>query len=324
MTGMQKILGLFALALALAFFLLQGGWQGEARAERLLPELESQLGQVSRVVIAAGETATLVRQEAGWVVAEEHEYPLDFGKLEALLTGLATAELVERKTARPELQGQLGLAAEGAGEARGKAISIYLADAETPAFALLLGKAAPARRGAYVRRAGEPGAWLVSKAVTAPASPADWLAPVAINVDAMQVQKVELGAGGDAPLVAERSSEEGGTGMALQGLPEGAALRYPTIADNLARALVNVRFEDVAPYDEAAWQGAAEARFTLANGEALTALTRQEGEAFWLHLRGAPSALWQSAWQYQISSYAFDQLNKTLADMLEEEAAEEE
>ena len=330
MTGLQKILGLAALALAATFLALQGGWRPAEPSPRLLPALEAQLGQVTKVVIVAGQTATLVHQEAGWAVAEKFDYPVDFGKLKALLGGLATADLVEGKTAKPELQGQLGLAATGEGDARGKAISIYLQAGEAPAFSLLVGKPAPARSGAYVRRAGEPRAWLVNKAVTASANPLDWLQQLIINVDAMEVQKVEIGLSRQPPLVAERTDDGG---MALQGLPEGAQLSYPSVADNLARGLVNIRFQDVRPYDPADWGQASASRFTLANGDEVTARTREANERHFLHLTLVPTVdsprTSQAAladWQYQISSYAYAQLNKTLADMLKapESSADEE
>jgi len=68
-----------------------------------LPQLQSQLGELRRLRLqSSAETVTLARGEAGWVVEERAAYPADFRQLETLLEALASARLLERKTARPE------------------------------------------------------------------------------------------------------------------------------------------------------------------------------------------------------------------------------
>ena len=53
-------------------------------------------------------------------------------------------------------------------------------------------------------------------------------------------------------------------------MPDDRKLKYPSILNEPARALVKVRLEDVVLHDPEKWQGPNRALFTLKNGTVVT------------------------------------------------------
>ena len=55
--------------------------------------------------------------------------------------------------------------------------------------------------------------------------------------------------------------------MIIEDIPEGAELRYDTVADSLARIFINLRFDDVKPYRADLFSEPGETSVTTSSGE---------------------------------------------------------
>ena len=310
----RKIAGLAAIAIMmlLVFFQLP---REEAVSEqaRVLPTLNEQLAAVTEVSIGSldsDESVTLVKQENGWLVKEKSGYPADFEAVSELLGGLSELRVAERKTAKPENHGRLGVAARG--EGTGTLISVQTISAEAgEMLELVVGKPAESR-GSFVRLNGEDQVYLTDAVVSADTDVMSFVDAVIINVDSADVQSVAI-SGPGSYLSAGRS--EAGAEMTLENLPVGAELKYDTVADSLARLLINLRFTDVEPYDASIFQSASLLKVTtFSRGEIEVNSTESAGE-HWIHLANPDL----EQWQYQVSEHTYNELNKSMSDMLKEQ-----
>jgi hypothetical protein len=305
----MKVIGLVLIAIMTTILLLQLETQEETESgELLLPALRQSLSEVTGLTIRSGDrTIKIERSGDRFTLSEKSNYPVDFRYLSTFLNQLSELEIAERKTSKPENHDRLGVA--DAGEGAGVQVAISTAD---QSFELIIGRAAESR-GSFIRLTGNPQVYLADQLIDVPLIPFEWLDPVVINVESSDVQQVEITTQAGDVLQAIRGEESGV--MELQGMPPGANLKYETVVDNLARLLVNLRMQDVRPFDPATFDAPSVTRLTLLSGESIEAKTVRLDEAYWLHLNREDNALWQ----YRISEYSFNELNKTINDLLEED-----
>ena len=306
-----KVTGLAAIAIMSTLLLLQYGWNepGPQEADLLLPELAAQLDAVNRVEISdpeAGWVVSAERDGSEWRVPEKSGYAADFETLSRLLRGLAELKIAERKTARPENHAQLGVASEG----EGAGIRVQIEAGET--FALVIGQTSVSR-GAFVRRPGEDQVYLADETVNVPDSAMALVDPVIINVESASVSAVEVRSGASV-IMAER--EEASGDIKVTNLPAGSELKYATVADSLTRLLINLRMTDVVPYDETLFTEAGTLTVATSGGDEYTVRSVSRDDGYWVHLDNKPD------WQFKVSEYNFNQLNKKLDELLKEEETE--
>ncbi len=303
-----KVLGLAAIAVMSTLLILQSGSNetDPQEADLLLPGLAAQLETVSRVEISdpeAGWVASAEREGSAWRVPEKAGYAADFETLSRLLRGLAELKIAERKTARPENHAQLGVASAG----EGAGIRVQVEAAET--FALVIGQSSVAR-GAFVRRPGEDQVYLANEALDVPDSSMALLDPVIINVEAASVSAVEVRSGASV-IMAERDETSGD--IKVTNLPYGSELKYATVADSLTRLLINLRMTDVMPHDETGFAEPGRAKVVTSAGDAYIVRSVSRDDGYWVHLDSQPD------WQFKVSEYSYNQLNKKLDELLKEE-----
>ena len=314
----------------------------------LLPGLKAQLANLDRVeIVTRDEAVTLAAIDGLWSVVERNNYPAKRETLSAMANQVAKAKLLEQKTSRPENYARLGLV--DLEDPASEAVQLSLRAGETE-FTTLLGNNASGRTGRYAR--DDEQTWLTD-AIDVEKLPAAWLEPVIINVESADVARVVLkGEGGE--LTFERNAQgEFDFGQ----LPPDRELKYPAITGEPARALVNVRLEDVSAHEDKRWQDVASANFTLLDGREIRVQVAKYDEGNWLNFSVGPaleSAETESAetgigeetsdadssetktvvaittavpdlsvWDYRVSSYVFDDFVKSLDDILEEQQTED-
>lgn len=184
-------------------------------------------------------------------------YPAKDSEVVELLRGLAALELVEAKTARPELHAKVGLLdpqadSEEAGSAR--RIEVLDGDGNTLAE-LLLGDPSPGapRPGLFVRKPGEDQTWLAKGEVSASASVTEWLERDLLKLESDRVRSAAVSFGGP---IAETVSgytasrtEATASSFELDALPEGKEVSSPWLVSSVARVPGNLRFDDVQAAD---------------------------------------------------------------------------
>ena len=251
-----------------------------------LPELRQQLGELRRLRLqSSAETVTLARGEQGWVVEERAGYPADFRRLETLLEALASARLVEQKTARPEFFDRLGLVDIERPESEAVQLELWGVSDE-PIVRVLLGKAAEGRGGRYVRAASAQQTWLIDTSPDPMTSPADWLERTLLDVDFSRVASVSRALGGALEFSASRAVA-GDAPLAVGALPAGKAPRYQSVFDAAARAILTAEPEDVRKAAELDFTGAAETVIGCFDGLRVTVRATKAKDGNWVALLAA-------------------------------------
>ena len=118
----------------------------------------------------------------------------------------------------------------------------------------------------------------------------------------------------DSLLKAVRDEKTGK--MIIEDIPEGAELRYDTVADSLARIFINLRFDDVEPYRADFFREPGETSVTTSSGESRTIRSEDIDGTYWAQL--------DQDWQYKVSEFTYNELNKSMQDMLKAEPGNED
>ena len=282
----------------------------ESQASRLLPDLYEQLESVSSVQVTSlidEHRVTLRRSEQGWVVSEKDDYPADFQSILELLTELAELDIAEVKTARADNHGLLQVNDQG--ENAGTLVVLQPVD-----VALIVGKSSSGK-GSFVRHQKDNQVYLTDKTITVTPDLLSWVDPVAIDLDLEEVAEVSIATRQAGYLRAVRDPET--KALIVQDLPEDRELKYESMVDSLGRTLVNLRFLDVMPYQPEQFKDPGMLRMTTTSGEVIrvssVSMKSDAGEdRFLAHIDTEQRV----AWQYEISEYNFNELNKTLEDLL--------
>lgn len=272
--------------------------------EKLLPGLYEALEEVDEVNFSAGEeTTTLRRQADGWTVVQRFGFKADEKQLGIFLRALAAAEKREQKTAKPENYSRLGLGGEG--------LRVKVTGNES--FELEIGDAARNREGRYVLfPESEPGqdnhVWLSNFQTTVTASALDWIDKHPIEVERKDIHEVIL-TQDEEQLVARRGDDGQ---FELVDKPEDSELRYVGIVGTLLDGLVNMHIEDVAPIQSIAFDRTHSAQFGLSDNQLVKIEVSTVDEDHWI--RFVDQGL--DEWAFKVSVVTFEDLTRSLADML--------
>lgn len=320
----SRYLGLLivaATALALVAFLTHspGGDRDMVVGTKVLAGLEDTLDQVNRLQLRSfGQSATLLRDESGWVVEERGQFPADFAKLSTFLRNLSKATHLERKTSRPDNFALLGVT--GIEFEESKATLVTVDAART--FELVVGIASGSRDGRFVRKPDESQVWLTSDLGDVSADPANWIDGIVLNIDSEQIVRVSHTNDMGEVLSVVKSAET--DGFVVENLPVGARLQYDTVADTLSRALTNLRVSDVRPRGETPFDEAHIALYELKSGSRIVIEAIDTNDEQWLRVNLEGESLPEGVdpdrlarFEFKVADYTYRQLTKGMADMIE-------
>jgi hypothetical protein len=332
------LLALVTFAAALFAWALQREPGPGAPGQPLLPQLASQLNDVTAIVLepAGGDAFRLERTEDSWRTPEKHGYRVDPGQVRRLLVRLADARIVETKTANPALHDRLGV--EDLDGRPGSGVRLGL---EGPAAAvpLLIGqRETRGLRGTYVRRGDEATALLVDQDLQPEREALDWLERDVLDIPPEEIEALEIVRPDGETLDIDR--DELGI-FRIARLPEGYRPSGPTAADAMGRVLSGLRLDDVRPLEGWAPEDPPSiATFRLRDGLVIEArswesLRPESGATFWTAFSArhapagddAPAADAVSeraaelnerlgAWLYRLPAWKHEQLTRRRADLL--------
>lgn len=265
MVTAKTVLGLFAataIAAGGAAWLLQdqaagpGNGAGADLPDRLFPDLESRLNDVTRLTVTHdGETLTLARTGDGdtarWTIAEKDGYPASIETVRETLITAARLAPVEAKTRNPDLFGRLGLqpvtaGESAAGDSAARLVTIGIGD-ETVA-AVLVGKAGPplsdTRKTVYVRQPDADQTWMVEGDLRPAVSGLDWLDRTITNVRKERLRQVLIYQPDGTVLTIGRDDPDDSL-FALRTLPAGRELKSPSEVSQVTFGLEYLDLDDV-------------------------------------------------------------------------------
>ena len=304
MMGM-KVAGLFGVALSLIALLFKMDPYNAENGPRLVfPNLKEQLSGLTSIKVtnSDGNSVSILKEDGRWVLEEKSGYDVDFSKLSRFLIHFSEHRIVEEKTSIPSNHSRLGVARNDPGAGA----SVILMPGE---YSLLVGNDAPSQ-GSFVRYAGESQVYLTNKPVEASADWLKWIDPVVINIEPANVREVKIATRPAQFLLANRNEASGE--FELLGIPAGRDLKHATVVDSLTRLLVNVRMLDVEPYNPLIFHDPSITRFVLLSGETIIVGTIIVSGRFMMHIDRKNLA----DWQFEISEFTYNELNKNMEAML--------
>jgi hypothetical protein len=260
-----------------------------------------------------------------------------------VLAGLATAEVIEGKTANPDLYARLGVEGMDGAEASGVRVDLFAGEDQ---WSIIVGNEAPSRGGYYLRDPASAGSVLANFDERVPAEPSGWVDTRIIDLMAGEVAEVRVVRPWDQGTLTARKVSADETDFTLLELPEGRALKSAWSVNSLGSALSTLDMESVRPESEAyAWDNAFEVRTILFSGLTvdLSMLRLESGDFVRLRASAPFTAAAETAegesgeaanqalrerveeinqrvegWVYKIPSFKADALDKRLEDLLRE------
>jgi len=203
---------LIRLAVVAVVALVAALWLGSRREpnteleahKALVPGLKDAINDVTAVKLtgaASAPIATLEKSDKGWTVAERGGYAADAAKVREFLLKLADGELIEAKTANPELHKKLGVEDVAAKDAYGVRVEI---EGLAKPYKLIIGRPnAQAGEGTFVRRADEPQSWLAKGTISVDKNTGDWLKRDLVDIPSTRIATVRWlppkGGGAETP-----------------------------------------------------------------------------------------------------------------------------
>ena len=245
------------LALAAAALIAIAAWyvtrekapSTEMENALLYPGLIDRLNDTRAIdILSADDKFTLQRAGDQWTMVERDDFPVRFEMAKAALVQLAGLRIRERKTSKPENYATLGVADSPAPGSDSRRITVHgtgdglLAD-------LLIGKKRTAKGvespGHYVRRAGEPTAWLVEGDLNLATKRNEWMDTQVLDLPVDRVRRVTITHPEKQPVIVTKKDPEEQL-FTLHDAPSGYEARSSAVVSSIGGVLLDVRFEDVA------------------------------------------------------------------------------
>lgn len=245
------------IALLAAALIAAGAWyvtrekapSTEVENSPLYPALLDKLNDTQRFTLqSASESFTLQRDGERWTMVERDGFPVRFEMAKEALVQLAALRIRERKTSKPENYAELGVSDEPAAGSETRRVTLRAKD-DTTLADLIVGKARQAKGveapGHYVRRAGEPTAWLVEGDLKLASARNDWMDTQVIDLPVERVRQVRITHQEKQPVIVAKENPQAQL-FALHDAPEGYEARSSAVISSIGGLLLDVRFEDVA------------------------------------------------------------------------------
>ena len=215
----------------------------------LYPGLLDKLNDSRSIAIRGADDAfTLQRDGEQWTMVERDGYPVRFEMAKEALVQLADLKIRERKTSKAENYTELGVTDDPAAGSETRHITVR-ADGDAALADLIVGKARDAKGmeapGHYVRRAGEPTAWLVEGDLKFATKRNDWMDTQVLDLPAERVRRVTITHPEKQPVVVSKENPSQQL-FTLHDAPEGYEARSSAVISSIGGLLLDVRFEDVA------------------------------------------------------------------------------
>jgi hypothetical protein len=333
---------LAVLALSAVLSLVLAAVALEWRAERVSPknpphrvfaELEGNLNKAARIRIVSKKDGVIdaaFLPMKGWVLTGRGNYPASFETVRQTLTGLATLETIEPKTANPEWFRYVDLDAPP----KGAGVAITVSDAKGKVLAaLIVGKSEEigdpsGAVGLFVRRAGDNRSWLVRSLSDLRTGLSDWMDKKIFDIDRARIAEVSFHPVSGPAFAVRRASAEAAE-FTLDALPQGRSLVSPTAPEEAGAALGGLTFDDAKPHADLDFEDGAHVVARTFDGLIVGLDVVRVGEDYWARIYanaapGNPDAGKEARainakaydWAFKLPAYKGAQLTTTLESML--------
>ncbi len=215
----------------------------------LLADLSKAADNAAKIVwTRGGDTTTIVKKSAdAWTVTELSDYPAFKLQVDEAVYGLARLLTFEPKTARPELYDKLDLNDPTTSAAKSARLQIF--DGNNKQIAdVIVGRVKSAMTGQeslYARLPSEPRAWLVKGKVELPINRTGWVDTTVTQIDLPRVREAVLNTPAKGPRVRVFKASRDERDYTIEGMPEDYETKDIFGAEDVARVVQQLNFEDV-------------------------------------------------------------------------------
>jgi hypothetical protein len=236
-----------SFAVAVSAYVTSRPWTPAAplHGEAAVPALRSAEDKVAGIEIEqGGDTIKLGQKDGKWVVASQEDYPANVDAIRKLLLNASEASLVDRKTAKKDMLGLLGLGDPKTSSSR----LIRFLDADGHAIgAIVAGNSKPDAFGAntsgtYVRLPDDDQSWLADRPIDASAKLSDWVTTRVVDIPTNSIKTASVEVAGQ-PAYAIDSNADGSHKLAQ--IPAGKKLKYVNSIDEIVESASYVDFQGV-------------------------------------------------------------------------------
>jgi hypothetical protein len=323
-----------AALVAVAVVVVAGGWyfgtattppeQTRVAAGTLMfPGLADELGKATKLEIVHQGKQTVIekRPDGAWGIASLHDYPVQPGKLRAVLIGLTELRLAEPRTSDPSEYSRL--AVDDPNGAKSEADLVRVVDASgKPLAALIVGhRRVRGQPGVpdevYVRRPDQAQSWLAEGSVRADPDAMQWIDRDLMNIKEDRIASVVVG---DKALVFGRVDGK----FTLTEPADHPKLEEYKV-DNVGRALDMLTMQAVKADAEVTGQPAGHSVFTTTDGLVVTVNLLRADKDVWARFAvSGPEKVKAevdrlagrlNGWTYEIGSWKEQSLVPTMADL---------
>jgi hypothetical protein len=319
----------------------QGAIAPQTKPELVFPGLTAHLNDVVRIeAVRAGEKATLKRdgqgEDAPWLLVEAGNYPGKIDRIRQTLIGLAQIETIEAKTRLPEHYAKLEVEDPSKPDAKSGRITLFDAGGKTLAD-LIVGKANSSADGQdtlYIRRPDEARAWLARGKVDVPGNRYGWVDTNFLTVDLLRIKRATLNEPGK-PALSVFKNDPSERDFTIEHQPANSEIKDIFGAEDIARIVQSMNFEDVKPAADmdVPTDGKPWGEFWTFDGLKVSLWMKDADGKGWIAVAASPAEgatpdekvkteiadLNQrlSKWRYQLGSFEYNGLHKTMADLVE-------
>lgn len=261
----------------------------------MLPELATNTANVTRVISTRGGDKTTIKRHSGsgedakWVVEEFFDYPSHPLLLRDVIGGVAHLQSHEAKTRRPNLYSKLDVDDPTSATAKSTRLEMF-GPGDKKLADIIIGKtksAMPGQESLYVRRPDEDRAWLAKGKAEAPYNRIGWVDNQVLVIDLPRIRTATLNTPAKGPRVHvfKKSTDE--RDFTIEGMPADFEVKDIFGAEDVARVIQQLSFEDVRPADKLAIDTTAKpwAEFVAFDGLKIDLWLREAEGKNWVAVR---------------------------------------
>lgn len=327
------VAAVLSLVVAITAYVTTRPWTvTSGNAEAMLPSLKASGGKVAAIEFdQGGKVLKLADKDGKWVIASQEDYPANIEAVRKLMLAASEASLVERKTAKKDRLGMLGLSDPKKNGASSRLIR-FLDASGAPIAEIVAGNKkndafGASKNGTYVRKPGEDQSWLADRSIDGSAQLRDWAKTRVVDIPTESIKSASIEVTGQPAYAIDRDTD--GKSHKLAQMPAGKKLKAVNSVDEIIESVSYVDFQNVRKAGKSdALPDAGKATFETDKGLKVELDLKSDGKQAWVKVTpsgqgdakkdaDAMSEL-VSGWEFEIPVAKVSSLMKKEPDLLED------
>ncbi|WP_353571934.1 DUF4340 domain-containing protein [Candidatus Albibeggiatoa sp. nov. BB20] len=257
---------------------------------KLFPNLMDKLNDVDNIEISNSSAKFTVQLEAGtWGLVDKQGYPVKEENVRNVLLGVASLNIVEPKTQKPENYATLGV--QDVNIKNVDSALVVLNQGETTLASLIVGYDRIARsdntlREIYVRKPEEQQSWAVEGLLQLEKQAKDWLDKNIINVESSRIRELTISEN-NAEIIHIFKENVSDSDYQMANLPEKAMISSSYSINQMAHFLANLTMEDVSVSDSINSETSRQIVFTAYDGLQVTLNLVKQNDVYYAKFTAA-------------------------------------